>query len=170
MDLTRFATLAEILNGLVATLTLVALIVTIRQSTRAQKALAVDSLAAAIAAINIPAMESPDLGSSLAHATEDWGAATREERVVAHYYLFSFFRLCESAWYLRRANILDARQWEGWEKIMRKFYHSPGVHLGWWPNRRHAYSPAFQAFLADSAPPEEIGSLKDIFDYAPRQA
>jgi len=69
------------------------------------------SLAAAVAAINIPAMESPGLGSSVARATEDWGAATREERIVAHYYLFSFFRLCESAWYQRRADILDNRQW-----------------------------------------------------------
>jgi hypothetical protein len=169
MDLTRLASLAEIVNALAVTLTLIALIATIRQSTRAHKALAVDSLAAAIAAISIPAMESPELGSSVAHATEDWGGATREERIVAHYYLFSFFRLCESAWYQRRANILDARQWEGWEKMARSYYHSPGVHAGWWPNRRHAYSPAFQAFLADTAPPDEIGSLKDIFDYVPRR-
>ncbi len=165
MDLTRLASFAEIINALAVTLTLLALIVTIRQSTRAQKALAVDSLAAAIAAINIPAMESPDLGSSVASAVEDWGAATRDERIIAHYYLFSLFRLCESAWYQREANILDARQWEGWEKIARKYYHSPGVRMVWWPSRGHAYSPAFQAFLAGSAPPGEIGSLTDIFDY-----
>ena len=108
------------------------------------------------------------LGSSVARATEDWGAATREERIVAHYYLFSFFRLCESAWYQRRADILDNRQWGGWEKMARKYCHSPGVHEVWWPNRRHAYSPAFHAFLADTAPPDEVGSLKDIFDYVPQ--
>ncbi|HQR54230.1 MAG TPA: hypothetical protein PLZ79_13260 [Burkholderiales bacterium] len=170
MDLTRIAALAEIVNALAVTLTLIALIATIRQSTRTQKALAVDSLAAAIAAINIPAMESPELGSSVARAMEDWGAATRDERILAHYFLFSFFRLCESAWYQRRADILDARQWEGWEKMARKYYHSAGVREAWWPNRGHAYSPAFQAFLAGSAPPDEIGSLKDLFDYVPRGA
>jgi hypothetical protein len=110
MDLTRLASLAEIVNALAVTLTLIALIATIRQSTRANNAFAVDSLAAAIAAINIPAMDSPELGSSVAHAVDDWGAATREERIVPHYYLFSFFRLCESAWYQRQANIIDARQ------------------------------------------------------------
>jgi hypothetical protein len=136
MDLARLASLAEIVNALAVTLTPLALIVTIRQGTGANKALAVDSLAAAI---------------------------------VAHYYLFSFFRLCESAWYQRQANILDARQWDGWEKMARKYYHSPGVHEAWWPNRRHAYSPAFQAFLADTAPPNEVGSLNDIFDYVPRK-
>lgn len=170
MDLTRIASLAEIINALAVTLTLLALIVTIRQSTRAQKALAVDSLAAAIAAINIPAMDSSNLGSSVAHAVEDWAAATRDERIVAHYYLFSFFRLCESAWYQRRADILDASQWEGWEKMARKYYHSAGVREVWWPNRGHAYSKAFRNFLAETTPPDEIGSLGDIFDYAPRQA
>jgi hypothetical protein len=170
MDLTRLAALAEVINALAVTLTLIALIVTIRQSTRASKALAVDSLAAAIAAINIPAMDSSGLGSSVARATADWGAATREERIVAHYYLFSFFRLCESAWYQHRANILDAQQWEGWGKMARKYYHSPGVHAAWWPNRRHAYSPAFQAFLAGTTPPSEIGSLNDLFDYDARRA
>jgi hypothetical protein len=163
MDFSRLAAFAEIVNALAVTLTLMALIVTIRQSTRSQKALAVDSLAAAIAAINIPAMESPQLGNSVAHATKNWGAATRDERIMAHYFLFSIFRLCESAWYQHRANILDAHQWQGWEKMVRKYYHSAGVREVWWPNRRHSYSPDFQAFLATTTPPDELGSLDDIF-------
>lgn len=167
MDLTRLTAYAEIINAAAVTLTLIALIVTIRQSTRAQKALAVDSLAAAIAAINIPAMESPALGSSVARAVADWRSATREERIVAHYFLHSLFRLCESAWYQRQANILDASHWQGWEKMVVKYYHSPGVQTVWWPNRRHAYSPEFQAFLASTTPVIDFGSLSDIFDDEP---
>ena len=62
MNMDKFAAIAEIINAAAVTLTLLGLIVTIRQNTRSQKAMAVDSLAAAIAAINVPATQSPALG------------------------------------------------------------------------------------------------------------
>ncbi len=140
MTMENLAAIAEIVNAAAVTLTLLGLIATIRQNTKSQKALAVDSLAAAIAAINVPATQSPALGSALSSAVNDWASATREERILTHYFLFSFFKLHESAWYQQRAGILDEAQWQGWEKGMRKFYHSKGVREVWWPNRRHAYS------------------------------
>jgi hypothetical protein len=128
---------AEILSALAVTLTLIALIISIRQNTRSQKALAVDSLAAAIASINVPAMESPVLGSAIAKATTDWDSATREERIMSHYFLFSFFKLSENAWYQQKAGILDKPLWLGWETLLRKYYHSEGVRRAWWPGRQH---------------------------------
>ena len=59
MTIEETAAIAEIVNAVAVTLTLLGLIVTIRQNTKAQKAMAVDSLAAAIAAINVPATQSP---------------------------------------------------------------------------------------------------------------
>jgi hypothetical protein len=64
MRLQELVALAEIVSALAVLLTLVVLIVSIRQNTKSQKALVVDSLAAAIASINVPAMESPVLGSA----------------------------------------------------------------------------------------------------------
>jgi hypothetical protein len=167
MEMDKVAAIAEIVNALAVTLTLLGLIATIRQNTKSQKALAIDSLAAAIAAINVPATQSPALGAALSKAVNDWASATRDERIMAHYFLFSFFKLSESAWYQQKTHILDAGQWQGWEKGVRKFYHSAGVREVWWPNRRHAYSAEFQAYLAGTSPPTEIGSLAEIFDYAP---
>jgi hypothetical protein len=161
---------AEILSALAVTLTLIALIISIRQNTRSQKALAVDSLAAAIASINVPAMESPVLGSAIAKATTDWDSATREERIMSHYFLFSFFKLSENAWYQQKAGILDKPLWLGWETLLRKYYHSEGVRRAWWPGRQHAYSPEFQKFLAGTKPPDELGSLNDLFDYVQKYA
>src|SRR5580693_6221432 len=109
---------AEITSALAVTFTLIALIISIRQNTKSQKALVVDSLAAAITSINVPAMESPVLGSALSKATADWGSATREERIVAHYFLFSFFKLLENAWYQQKTGVLDKGQWLGWEKLL----------------------------------------------------
>jgi hypothetical protein len=97
MDLQAFVAVAQIISALAVTLTLIAVIVSLRQNTRSQKALAVESLAAAITAINVPAMESPALGAALAKASAGWNSASREERMVAHFFLFSFFKLLENA-------------------------------------------------------------------------
>ena len=164
MDLQVFVALAEIISAFAVTLTLIALIVSIRQNTRSQKALVVDSLAAAITSINVPAMESAALGSALAKATADWSLASREERIIAHYFLFSLFKLLENAWYQQKAGILDQTHWLGWESLLRKYYHSEGVRRVWWPSRRHAYSPEFQNYLSASKPPEDLSSLGELFD------
>ena len=165
MNLQVLVALAEIVSASAVTLTLIALIVSIRQNTRSQKALAVDSLAAAITSINVPAMESHVLGTALSKVTADWGSASREERIIAHYFLFSFFKLLENAWYQQKAGILDQAQWRGWETLLRKYYHAEGVRRVWWPGRQNAYSPEFQEFLSGTKPPDELGSLNDLFDY-----
>jgi hypothetical protein len=165
MNLQVLVALAEIVSALAVSFTLIALIVSIRQNTKSQKALVVDSLAAAITSINVPAMESHALGSAISKATINWGAASREERIMAHYFLFSFFKLSENAWYQQKAGILDKALWLGWETLLRKYYHSDGVGGVWWPGRRHAYSPEFQKFLSGTKPPDELGNLNDLFDY-----
>src|SRR5438309_3718757 len=164
MHLQGLVALAQIVRALVVLLTLVVLIISIRQNTKSQKALVVDSLAAAITSINVPAMESPALGSALAKATADWRSATREQRIVAHYFLFSLFKLLENAWYQQKAGILDQAHWLGWESLLRKYYHAEGVRRVWWPSRRHAYSPEFQKYLAATKPPQDLSSLGEIFD------
>src|SRR6266480_4012882 len=69
MNLQALVAVAEIVSALAVTFTLIALIISLRQNTRSQKALVVDSLAAAIASINVPAMESQVLGSAISKAT-----------------------------------------------------------------------------------------------------
>ena len=164
MNLQTVVSLAKIISALAVTLTLIAVIVSLRQNTRSQKALAVESLAAAITAINVPGMQSPALGTALAKATADWSSATREERMIAHFFLFSFFKLLENAWYQQKAGILDQAQWVGWETMLRKYYHAEGVQQAWWPARKNGYSPEFQKFLSETKPPEELGSLSELFD------
>jgi hypothetical protein len=164
MSLQTLVAVAEIVSALAVALTLIALIVSIRQSTKSQKALVVDSLAAAITSINVPAMESPALGAALAKATADWNSASREERIIVHFFLFSFFKLLENAWYQQKAGILDQAQWVGWETMLRKYYHAQGVQRAWWPARKNSYSPEFQKFLSETEPPEDLSSLGELFD------
>jgi len=109
-------------------------------------------------------MQSHLLGSALSKATSDWSSASREERIIAHFFLFSFFKLLENAWYQQKAGILDESQWLGWEMLLRKYYHADGVRRVWWPGRKHAYSPEFQKFLSGTKSPDELGSLNDLLD------
>jgi hypothetical protein len=164
MYLQTVSLITGIVSSIAVALSLVFVIVSIRQNTNSQKVLAVQSLAASIAAINIPAMESSELGEALQAATTDWRQASREQRIVAHFFLFSYFKLAETAWYQHNSGVLEPGQWFGWESVMRLFYHSDGVRRGWWPHRQSAYSPAFRDYLASTAPPEGVGSLADIFD------
>jgi hypothetical protein len=164
MNLQELVALAEIISAFAVVLTLIVLIISIRQNTKSQKALVVDSLAAAITSINVPAMQSPALGSALSKATADWSSATREERIIAHYFLFSLFKLLENAWYQQKAGILDQAHWLGWESLLRKYYHADGVRRVWWHSRKHAYSPEFQNYLAGTKPPADLSSLGELFD------
>ena len=81
MDLQSLASIAEIVGGIGVLVSLIFLIISIRQNTTSQRALAVDSLTAAITAINVPAIESPlsKRGTAVAKAALDWGSASRDE-------------------------------------------------------------------------------------------
>lgn len=168
MSLEQAAYLSQVIAGLAVLASLLFVGIQIRQNTRSQRVVAVNSLTAAIAAINVPAMESPALGAALSSVFQDWNSATREQRIVAHFFLFSFFKLSESAWYQRRNEVLDEQQWVGWETLLRSMYHSEGVKNGWWPYRRNAYSPEFQAHLERcEKPSSKMGPLYELFDPAP---
>jgi len=163
MQLQTIVALAEIISALAVTLTLIAVVISLRQNTKSQKALAVESLAAAITSVNVSGMQSPVLGAALAKATADWNSASREERIIVHFFLFSFFKLLENAWYQQKAGILDQAQWVGWETMLRRYYHADGVQRTWWPARKNAYSPEFQKFLSETKPPEGLSSLEELF-------
>src|SRR5262245_24797488 len=162
MDLQTVYLVAQIFGSFSVVISIVGLILTIRHSTKFQKAVVVDSLAAAITSINVPCTTSPALGIALSKAVTSWESASREERVMANFFLFSFFKLLENAWYQQRSHVLDHAQWVGWDLMLRKYFHSEGVQKIWWPHRRHSYSPDFQAYLEQTTPPKELGTLNDI--------
>jgi hypothetical protein len=99
MTLEQLSLLAQVGGAIAILASLIFVGLQIRQNTQSQRIVAVESLAAAIAAINVPAMQSPLLGTALARTLKDWKAASHDERVIAHYFLFCFFKLHEQAWY-----------------------------------------------------------------------
>ena len=163
MSLEQIYSISQIIAALAVTASLLPLVISIRQNTRAQLTASVESLTAAITAINIPAMESPALGEALSAVRADWWSATREQRIIAHYFLFSFFKLTEQAWYQHRSGMLAHSQWEGWENSLVHLYHSPGVKNAWWSHRQFAYSREFRDFLEATSSSTRLGQLHEIF-------
>jgi hypothetical protein len=157
---------SQIIAALCVAASIVFLILELRANTLSQRVVAVNSLSAGITQINVATMQSPALGDALAIAVEDWSAATREQRIIAHYFLFSFFKLHENAWYQERAGMLEPDQWQAWERSIRLYYHSPGVQMGWWPRRHSSYSTAFQDWLSGTSPPDDFAALSELFDDA----
>jgi hypothetical protein len=169
MNLNDASLIAQIISAVIVVLTFVGLIVSLRQNTRAQRTVSVESLTAAITAINVPAMQSSALGEALVAVRADWWGATREQRITAHYFLFSFYKLIEQAWFQRRAGVLPEAQWQGWEMLLTVYCHSPGIANDWWPRRQFAYSREFREHLAQIPRSPEIGELGDIFGPRPTE-
>jgi hypothetical protein len=166
MTLEQASNLSQIIGALAVVASLVFVGFQIRQNTRSQRLVAVNSLTAAAVAINVPGMESPAFGEALSKAFNDWGSASREQRIVAHYFLFSFFKLAESAWYQHNLQALDSSEWSGWESLLLGFYHCKGVKDGWWTHRGDVYSPRFRDYLERTSPKaEESGNLEQIFSH-----
>ncbi len=163
MTLSDLADIASVIAGLAVVLTLPILIISIRQNTKAQRAIVVDNLATAIANINAPLTSDPAIGAAIQATSENWHTATRDQRIMAHYFFYSMFKLNENAWYQMRAGILERDVWEGWAANMVKFYHLPGIQDVWWPARAKSYNEDFCDYLAASTPPD-VGELSDIFD------
>ena len=163
MSLEEAACLGQVIAAFAVLGSLVFVGLQIRQAARFQKLAAVNALSTAIAGINLAGMETPALGEALAAASRDWGAASREQRIVAHYFLMSYFKLAENAWNHRKAGILTSDQWFGWENMLLIFYHSAGVQSAWWPRRHNAFSPPFQAYLAGTKAPEDFGTMSEVF-------
>lgn len=165
MSVSSLADIASVIAAFAVVLTLPVLIISIRQNTKAQRAIVVDNLAAGIASINVPLTQDPAIGAALQATADDWNSATREQRIRAHYFYYSIFKLYENAWYQMRAGILEPEVWEGWAANMAKSYHLPGVRDVWWPARKYSYTRAFRDYLATTEPnvAENIGSYVDIF-------
>ncbi|MEM6712714.1 MAG: hypothetical protein AAF590_10585 [Pseudomonadota bacterium] len=126
---------------------------------------AVQSLTQSIATINSIPINNPEVGEALATVCEDWYGAKREQRISAHYFLFSWFKLGEQAWSHSDPEQTDASTWDAWSITLIRYYHSPGIRDGWWKYRKNAFSPEFVEEIETSDLPDgvEAHDFHDVF-------
>src|SRR5437016_13039748 len=84
----------------------------IRQNTRSQRSVVVDSLTGSLIAVLGPQASDPALTRACAAAVEDWRGAAAEERLRAACVLLAPFKLSETAWFQARRGTPERERWQ----------------------------------------------------------
>ena len=169
MNLEMINSIAQIVAAIGVVASLFYLAIQIRQNTRSQRSVVVDSLTGSLIAALGPQATDPALTRSLAAAIEDWHGATEEDRLRAVAVLFPIFKLLENAWFQQRQGTLDREQWQGWDLYIRAYYHRPGVKA-WWSLRRGMFAAGFRDYLETTEPIAEAVPLTELIQGKPRAA
>lgn len=161
MSLETINSIAQIVAAIGVIASLFYLALQIRQNTRSQRSVVVDSLTSSLITLVSPQSTDPVLTRAFASAAEDWYGAPEADRLRALAVLFPLFKLFENAWFQKRQGTLDPQQWEGWDVYVRMYYHRPGVQT-WWQLRRGAFAHGFRDYVEATQPIAEMAPLSEI--------
>ena len=161
MTLETINSVAQIVAAIGVIASLFYLAAQIRQNTKSQRAVAVDSLTGSLIAMLGPQASDASLTRALATAVEDWHAATEEDRSRAVAVLFAAFKLAENAWFQQRQGTLEREQWQGWDLYIRAYFHRPGVKV-WWSLRRGMFAAGFRDYIEATEPIAEAVPLTEL--------
>jgi hypothetical protein len=149
IDWNAVGAIGELIGALGVMITVVYLALQVRGNTRSVRGSVYDSLATSLEHLNRPLVENADLARALAAVTENWSAASEDDRFrVVHFYSAAF-KLFENVYYQWRQGLIEDELWQGWRRLMLTYFWSPGVQM-WWPTRRGAYAESFARFLEQS--------------------
>ena len=161
VSLETINSIAQIIAAIGVIASLFYLAVQIRQNTRSQRSIVVDSLTRSLIALLGPQAADPDQLRAFAAAAEDWHGASEADRVRCVSIFFTTFKLFENAWFQQRQGTLDREQWESWDLHIRVYYHRPGVKE-WWSDRQGLFSAGFRRYLEATKPISELSSLSQL--------
>jgi hypothetical protein len=161
VNLETINAIAQLVAAIGVIASLFYLAVQIRQNTRSQRSIAVDSLTGSLIALLGPQATDPALPRAFATAVEDWHGATDEDRFRAAAVLFALFKLSENAWFQQRQGTLEPEQWQGWDLYIRAYYHRPGAKARW-SLRRGMFAAGFRAYLEATEPIAEAVPLTEL--------
>jgi len=153
--------IAQIIAAIGVIASLFYLAAQIRQNTRSQRAVVVDSLAHSLIDLLGPQAHDVEFTRAFSRVINDWNGASEEDRIRTVSVLLAVFKLFENAWFQKRQGTLDAQQWEGWDAYARMYFHLPGVKT-WWQLRRAAFAHGFRNYLESSQPIAEMTPLSEI--------
>jgi hypothetical protein len=161
VNLETLSAIAQIVAAVGVIASLFYLAVQIRQNTRSQRSIVVDSLTNSLIALLGPQAGDPALTLAFVTIVENWHGATEEDRLRAVAVLFPLFKLFENVWFQQRQGTLEPEQWQGWDLYMRAYYHRPGVKT-WWSLRRGMFPAGFRDYLEATKPIAEAVPLAEV--------
>ena len=119
--------LAQLIAAIGVIVSLFYLAAQIRQNTRTARVVVVDSLAHSLVDLLGPHAQNPESLRAFSVVTENWNAASDEDRAHTLPLIFALFKLFENAWFQQRQGTLDRQQWDGWDAYIRIYFHRLGV-------------------------------------------
>ncbi|HWY50615.1 MAG TPA: hypothetical protein VNW72_03955 [Chthoniobacterales bacterium] len=161
MNLETINAVAQLIAAIGVIASLFYLAAQIRQNTRSQRSIVVDSLTGSLIALLGPQASDPAQTRAFTAAVEDWHGATEEDRLRASAVLFTLFKLFENAWFQQRQGTLEREQWQGWDLYIRAYCHRPGVKT-WWSLRRGMFAAGFRDYLEATEPIAEAVPLSEV--------
>jgi hypothetical protein len=161
VSLETINSIAQIVASIGVVASLFYLAAQIRQNTKSQRSVVVDSLTSSLIDLLGPQASDPSLTRSFAAAVEDWHGASEEDRSRAAATFFTLFKLFENAWFQKRQGTLEHEQWEGWDLYIRVYFHRPGVQV-WWADRRGMFAVGFRKYVEATKPVAEVSPLRQL--------
>src|SRR5215475_13141364 len=107
VSLETINSVAQIIAAIGVIASLFYLAAQIRQNTKSQRSVVVDSLTSSLIALLGLQASDPVLTRAFAVAVEDWNGVTEEDRSRAAATLFTLFKLFENAWFQQRQGTLE---------------------------------------------------------------
>jgi hypothetical protein len=161
VSLETLNSIAQIVAAIGVIASLFYLAAQIRQNTKSQRSVVVDSLTTSLIALLVPQSADPKLMRSFAAAIDDWYGASEEDRARAVSTLFLTFKVFENAWFQQQQGTLEREQWEAWDLHIRGYYHRPGVQI-WWADRGGIFAAGFRKYLEATKPVTGLSPLSQL--------
>jgi len=146
MKLEKFSSLLEAISSVAVVITLIFLIVEIRQNTEALNAQSRQSVLVAAQTSLLKVVDHPEVIAAITKP----GALTAEENIQIDAFFTASMRSREYAWLQFRSGLIDEQQWKTELAVIRSVMSSARVRL-WWRRLGRTYvSVEFAGFVDES--------------------
>ena len=143
MNLQKFSSLVEAVSSVAVVVTLVVLIVEIRQNTEALNAQSRQALLVSAQNELLASVDHPDASLAIAKP----GPLTPEEIVMLDSWLQATMRSREFAWLQYQSGLIDQEQWDTELSVIRLLLAQRRTRLWWSEQGRTRVSAKFSAFV-----------------------
>jgi hypothetical protein len=145
MKLEKFSSLLEAVSSVAVVVTLIILIVEIRQNTEALGAQSRQSVLVAAQTELLKVVDHPEMIAAISKP----GPLTAEENIQIDALFTASMRAREFAWLQFRSGLIDEEQWQTELAVIRSILSSPRIRLWWSRVGRTYFSAKFARFVDD---------------------
>ena len=152
MNWTAIGAIGEVLGALAVVLSLVYVAAQVRHNTRALSRAASADAIAGVRAWNQTLIDDPVVARLFGQGVEDMYGLDEDSRARFVHLMLNLLKTFEDMHYQFSKGAMEREVWHGWEQLGRIYFTRAGVRQ-YWGERRHIFSPAFQAWMEALEPP-----------------